>query len=775
MKLISCYIANFGGLHQFSYKFHDGLNVILEENGWGKTTFAVFLKAMFYGMERSTKRSLYENERKKYEPWNGGAFGGNLVFEADGKEYRLERFFGTKDKLDTFVLYDVYTGLKSDVYTENIGEEIFGIDRNAFEQSIFMKQGNYAISLNDSLNAKMSGLMASGDDLDCYEKACTKLENEMKVYKAKVGNKGKIPELTERISILGREISDGKHVAVALQEWKQRSVLCMEELERYSREREALKQKIRNAGELAFLQEKERHYNEILEEKQKLGKELEFFDEFFRNGVPTEEELENYRKKIFLYHHMEIADVIMEQNYRYPDLAAVLQKNPITEEELDACEQKWISINEKEQMLELKRIQLQNQQKREAEQEQLLWEQIEVQKGKQRLSVIVAVIALVVAVVLFIFVNAWSGGISLGFMFLCIILAVIFRRRWQELFEDAGEESAEAEELEKECSDLEKSIENMKKAVRMYLRVFPISDITEIPSSIGKIRITIMEINVGKQKLARQNEIEINRAKEKEALRKEIIIFLRRFYDEISDAEEGILKEIEKKRGEYIHISRLYDQKCEKLAKAEKIEFLPEKNEDSVEELQQAERLLDEQMRKKEEQFRRIEQTIAEYTETLEKCEKLEMEKLDLEELLEDYSAKYKLLEKTLKYLKTAQIEFSSRYLKKINSGYAKYVGFFRKDALEHSSVDIKLSIKYDEDGVKREVGYLSTGLRETMELCTRFALVEAIFEKERPFVVLDDPFVNMDEKSLKGAKRVLVEISKQYQLLYFTCHPSRQ
>ena len=42
MKLISCYIENFGGLHQFSYDFTDGLNVILENNGWGKTTLAVF-------------------------------------------------------------------------------------------------------------------------------------------------------------------------------------------------------------------------------------------------------------------------------------------------------------------------------------------------------------------------------------------------------------------------------------------------------------------------------------------------------------------------------------------------------------------------------------------------------------------------------------------------------------------------------------------------------------------------------------------------------------
>ncbi|MBQ3516575.1 MAG: AAA family ATPase, partial [Lachnospiraceae bacterium] len=51
MRLVSCYIENFGKLHRFSYDFQEGLNVICEENGWGKTTLAAFLKAMFYGME----------------------------------------------------------------------------------------------------------------------------------------------------------------------------------------------------------------------------------------------------------------------------------------------------------------------------------------------------------------------------------------------------------------------------------------------------------------------------------------------------------------------------------------------------------------------------------------------------------------------------------------------------------------------------------------------------------------------------------------------------
>ena len=81
MKLISCYISSFGKLKDFSYSFDSGLNTINQENGWGKSTFATFIKCMFYGIN-SGKRSISENERIKFKPWNSTErFGGNIVFE----------------------------------------------------------------------------------------------------------------------------------------------------------------------------------------------------------------------------------------------------------------------------------------------------------------------------------------------------------------------------------------------------------------------------------------------------------------------------------------------------------------------------------------------------------------------------------------------------------------------------------------------------------------------------------------------------------------------
>ena len=55
MKLISLYIENFGCLHQYDLEFRDGLTVIREPNGFGKTTLAEFIRAMFYGFPRAAK------------------------------------------------------------------------------------------------------------------------------------------------------------------------------------------------------------------------------------------------------------------------------------------------------------------------------------------------------------------------------------------------------------------------------------------------------------------------------------------------------------------------------------------------------------------------------------------------------------------------------------------------------------------------------------------------------------------------------------------------
>ena len=55
MKILSCYIANFGCIKNKEYKFNEHLNSFCEDNGQGKSTLAAFIRAMFYGFMRMEK------------------------------------------------------------------------------------------------------------------------------------------------------------------------------------------------------------------------------------------------------------------------------------------------------------------------------------------------------------------------------------------------------------------------------------------------------------------------------------------------------------------------------------------------------------------------------------------------------------------------------------------------------------------------------------------------------------------------------------------------
>ena len=219
MKLISCHIENFGGLSRYDLEFDAGLTVIQEENGFGKTTLAEFICTMFYGFPRKKPKTM--GKREKFAPWNGKKCGGSLVFEHEGKTYRLDRTFGATARGDSFQLTDLKTGEKSNDFTEEIGLELFGLDDNSFQRSIYLSQNRDQNPLaTDSIRAKLGGLVEDEGDVGSYEKAMKRLKKRRSAYVpyTAADTKGSVAEAGQQITRLQQMLDTAEGCAQKLVE-----------------------------------------------------------------------------------------------------------------------------------------------------------------------------------------------------------------------------------------------------------------------------------------------------------------------------------------------------------------------------------------------------------------------------------------------------------------------------------------------------------------------------------------------------------------------------
>ena len=112
--------------------------------------------------------------------------------------------------------------------------------------------------------------------------------------------------------------------------------------------------------------------------------------------------------------------------------------------------------------------------------------------------------------------------------------------------------------------------------------------------------------------------------------------------------------------------------------------------------------------------------------------------------------------------------------MKPISNGFAKYYELLTMDTEENWVVDANVTLKVKEQGELREVGWLSAGHQDLIGICMRLALVEVMYKGEKPFLILDDPFVNLDKQKVMRGNNLLVNVAKEYQIIYFTCHDSR-
>ena len=169
----------------------------MQEYGWGKTTNSVFIKAMFYGMEHTTKKNLEENELKKYAPWQGGVFGGSLTFSFKEKEYCVCRTFSIIKNEDTVEIRDLKTNKVIENPENNLGVFLFGVNRDTYERSVHVTLDESPAGSPD-ISAKLNNLVEAAD-VTSFDEASKALDAKATSLKAKRGNGGEISDLQNKI------------------------------------------------------------------------------------------------------------------------------------------------------------------------------------------------------------------------------------------------------------------------------------------------------------------------------------------------------------------------------------------------------------------------------------------------------------------------------------------------------------------------------------------------------------------------------------------------
>ena len=97
-------------------------------------------------------------------------------------------------------------------------------------------------------------------------------------------------------------------------------------------------------------------------------------------------------------------------------------------------------------------------------------------------------------------------------------------------------------------------------------------------------------------------------------------------------------------------------------------------------------------------------------------------------------------------------------------------LAFDNCEAVLSNNFDVKIS----EAGEFREIHSFSSGQKTAIELALRLSIIDSIFENEKPFIILDDSFNNLDDDAFKSITQKLREISQNIQIIYFTCSKSR-
>lgn len=844
MKLLKCHIVGFGNWKNQTIDFKDGLTSVCEKNGFGKSSLASFIRAMFYGLERVTKAN---NERKRALPFDGSPCGGSLDFEWEGNQYSIERsFIGKTPKDDTLICYK--NGIETKELGEIPGNVVFGLDLDSFNRTIFISPTDLEISSSETLNAKMSHFVEGSSDGCDFSSVKESLEELKKKYKPQ-----KSAETKGLLALEANKINDLEMQETNLNNMKAAMPAKYEKLQELDKNISIIQEKTKKAVSHNALIKSWENYDREKEKIEEQEKEIRQLKEKYPLGMISLAEeasmkglLEQYKLDGNSYANLKLSiaekdeydnlKLRFEEDVPTPSFLNELQELVLAHSNEKSKEPLKLSLEESSliRLFDGRKVNLEGLEKRMATYRSLKKEydkepdQISVPIEQKKISLKTPLILglslfilfSIVAILLGVFIHPGCYSLfALSVVSLLIPVVYYFNEKKKRAAMPTSENqpSLRKKEMGENLTELKINLSSTFKSFAV--------DENELEGSFA-----LFKAKYDSYLKTLQHEKDLNQTNEQNRLsclakEKTLQEYFSHYHYKgndyanllmnlSSDAKKYLSyvqkeKQIEEQRKELENKIHEEGEKIKELAQKynmgdpnsylnqlpidrnalqNKEKELTKQKEDlalfkekehlterpsSLEgiDLNTLSKELEKAINDRQTLSSQIEEDERNISSLEDEVSSLSEEKDNLAKLKKDYE----IVSKTLKALTDAEESLKRRYISPVENQFKKYSQSLENALGEEIEMDTDFNVSFIRDGKRSGAEYLSSGEMTLCALAYRLAITDNIFEgKEKPFLILDDIFADLDETHIHMAKKFMESLSQNEQILYFTCHSSR-
>ena len=274
--------ASFGRLANETLALKEGLNIVQAPNESGKSTWCAFIKAMLYGIRTADRdKTGYLSAKTRYRPWGGAPMAGSMDIETNGVAVTLQRTSGGKLPMKNFSAVLTGTGEPfASLYPDTAGDTLTGASEDVFERSAFISQSGVKVSQTPELEKRITSLVATGDETVSYTETDERLRTWLR--KRRFNKTGSIPALEDKLSVIAKRLA---HIETALDD----AASTRLETERLKHRHDQLTEELRQCDRYESTRNLERAREEY--ERVKAGYDT-IYKELTKNGrAPMEGEL----------------------------------------------------------------------------------------------------------------------------------------------------------------------------------------------------------------------------------------------------------------------------------------------------------------------------------------------------------------------------------------------------------------------------------------------------------------------------------------------------